>query len=248
MADQDRNEQYSKIRAWLEFPWEQSPSPHQILNQMLTDEQWLGVRLSNTEQAWNLVSVITDTITGQSEYTIAQPVSLSQNSGKVYSVHRLTKDEDNPYVPIDFDDYSSMDYGKMPSGNTVNAFLLTPEKVSFYRSGGQEQGILMVIQPTPQEVLSYLVAFHTGSVDRSAALMTLRSQVAELTDYLNLKSARHLVRYCKWSDDDARNEARRSGIAKDLEFQLAAYEPVVNRYIKRVNGSRSFEMSGWNDL
>ena len=242
MANQDRIERYSKVRTWLDGPYNQKPSPHQILNQMLTVEQTLNLRLTNTRTPWNLISLTLTTVADQSVYEIDQPVALYQNSGKVHFVIRSTGNAELPQLPVPFDDFSSMNYGEMPQSGDVNRSLSVPEKISFYRTDMQDQVFKAVIQPVPQEVLTYTIYFFTGSLDRSQALMSSTGPVTELSDYLDLKAALALLPYSESRDDDQFNISNRQSLATGIGMQIAELEPIVEKYIKDLNAPRSFDM------
>jgi hypothetical protein len=213
---------------------------------MLTDEQWLLLKLGVKAAPWSLVSQTLNTVAGQTEYDIVQPVSGYTNSGKLHHIIRATGESDYPYLHVPFDDFSEMNYGQLPGGNTVNSLQFVAEKVSVYRAGGQEQTIRVVINPSPQSVLNYTLWFFAGSVDRSQALMTQRMAVAEVTDYINLKSAMALLPYCQWREDDVYNEEKKRTLAAGLQYQLSEFQPVFEEYIRNINAPRSFDMGMWD--
>jgi hypothetical protein len=252
MVVHDRIERYTKIGDLLDYPFEQRPSPHQRLNQMLIEEQKMNLRLGNTSQPWALVSTTITTVSGTSEYSVTQPVSSFQQAGKVYFVVRSTGNADLPYIPINFDDVDQLDYGRMPSSGS-NANLSSPESISFYRENAQDQTFKAIIQPAPREVLTYQIWFFVGSLDRAHALMNQSGIVTELTDFLDLNAAMALANRCEWRKDDDFNRIRRKEVAAGLLYQLGdikrpgdlAY--IVEKYIKNINAPRSFEMGFWND-
>jgi len=248
----DRLERFSKIRSLLDYPFEQRPRPHQILNSMLMEEQTLSNRLSNTNQAWNLISSNIATVKGQTEYSIPNPVISNESAGKVYFVVRSTGKTELPFIAVPFDDYNALDYGKMQPD--INSLIpAATERVSFYRQGGQNQTIKAVIQPTPVEVLTYTVSFYSGTVDRLAALMTKTAPVAEIVDYLDIKAAMAQVVNCEWRKDDEYNRVRRKEIAVSLLYQLGAINQpdtlagVVHDYIRQINSPQTFDLDHWND-
>lgn len=241
-----RIESYSNIRALLDFPDEQSPSPHQILNQMLTDEQKLNLKLTNTRQAWNLVPATITTVKGQSEYPIASPLAGGNTSaGKVYFVVRATGKPDSPYLPIAFDDYSELDYGKMPDNPNDN--LSAGEKVSFYRTGFNDPQLRAVIQPAPQGVLTYQISFYGGGFDKLYAAMNASGILAELTFYRDLQTAIALSPYAKWGNDVNFNTMRRKELRDGLMYQFSGIEKDVEEYIDQINSPVTGEMGYWNE-
>lgn len=250
MAIQDRIERFSRIKAWLGYPKEQKPNPHQILNQMLVDEHWMNLKLTNEGESWNLIYKDLVTVAGQSEYTIAQPVSNDQQSGKVYFAVRATSDSDLPYLPVPFDDLSELDYGEMPTGMADS--LAVPEKLSVYRTDMQDQTRKVVIQPTPQEALTYRIWFYTAQLDRLQAAMDKSGIVTELSDYLDLKSTLALLAYAEWYDADdpmkqlELNNRKAIAIGKGLEFQFNEHKPEVEQYINSINNPTSFDLDYWN--
>lgn len=244
---QNRIERFSKIRTWLDGAYAQKPSPHQILNQMLVVEQVLNLRLLLTEKPWTLISSVITTVAGQSTYEIVQPVSGHQNSGKVHFIVRSTGNNDLPSLPVPFDDFCSLNYGKMPPAGEVNAGLIVPEKVSFYRTDMQDQKINAVIEPVPQEVLTYTVWFFAGALDRSDALMTSTAAIIELADYLDLKTAFTLLPYSEWRDDDVFNDTKRKSLGQALAAQIAELEPIVAEYISNINSPETFDMDHWDE-
>jgi hypothetical protein len=253
MADLDRIERFSKIRTKLGFPKPQKPSPHTILTQMLIDEQALNLRLTNTQQPWSLISKTLATVAGTSEYTIDQPVSSYQNSGKVHYVIRSTGDADLPYLSVPFDDFSELNYGKMPTTGEVNANFIVPEKLSFYRANAQNQTQIAVIQPTPQEVLTYTIWYFVGSLDRSRALMSSVGPVSELSDWLDLKSMMALLPDSEWTDDVDMNERERKNRAVGFLFQLDGsngnngLNTIVDKYLSNINAPKSFDLDFWDE-
>jgi hypothetical protein len=247
MANQDRIERYSKIRTLLDFPREQQPRPHQILTQMLIAEQSMLLRLTNTRQPWHLISSNIVTVDGTSEYTVAQPVSAYQQAGKVHFIIRATDNTDLPYLPVPFDDFSQQNYGVMLPTGTVNSELAVPEKVSVYRSASVNQGYRLVIQPTPQEVLTYTVYFYVGGLDRSQATPTQTGPVTELDDYQDIETCLALLPITKWLDDEEANTRKGMAIGTGLKFQLDRLEPIVRDYIKSINHPLSFDLDSWNE-
>lgn len=239
MAVQDRIERYSKIRAWLDYPKSQQPRPHQILNQMCVDEQWLNLRLSNENEPWNLIYKDLATVAGTGEYTITQPVTANQQSGKPFFVARSTAVETEPYVVIPFEDMTAQVYGEMqPVANT----LARPEKLIFYRSNMQDQSRIVIVAPTPQEVLTYRIWFHTGQLDRAAALMGQTSAVTEISDFLDLKTTLALLPYCEWSDIPAENDAKRRTLLAGLQFQYNEMKEEALDYIDNMAGDADFSL------
>jgi len=214
---------------------------------MLVTEQSLNLRLLVTGKPWNLISVTITTVAGQSVYPITQPVSGNQNSGKVHFIVRSTGNADLPSLPVPFDDFSGLNYGKMPPSGIVNNALAVPEKVSFYRTDMQNQTINAVIEPVPQEVLTYTVWFFAGALDRSAALMTASAAIVELADYLDLKTTFTLLPYAEWRDDDIFNSEKRKSLGSVLSAQIADLEPTVMEYISNINSPETFDMDHWNE-
>lgn len=247
MANQDRIERFSGIRAGLDYPKSQKPNPDQTLRAMLTAEQTLALRLGNTRKPWNLISYTLTTVSGTSSYTVTQPVSVYQNSGKPHFVVRATDNTDLPYLPVEFDDFSEVAFGEMPPEGSVNSALAVPERLSFYRTGQQDQTIKIVVQPTPQEVLTYTVWFFTGSVNRAYSLMSGTGPITELNDYLDLKAMLTLDPIAEWFDDEERNDSKRKRLAMGHANQLAELEPIVEKYISNIAAPKGFEMGMWND-
>lgn len=222
----------------------QRPRPHQILNQMLMDEQWLNLKLTNEGEAWNLITKELTTVIGTSEYTITQPVSNSQYSGKIYFVVRSTDLESLPYVPVPFNDMSHLDYGEMPPVDNSTSI---PEQLAVYRTGMQDQTRKVVIQPVPQEVLTYQIYFFTGEIDRLAAAMNKSGLITELSDCLDLKSSLALLPYARWSDDEKKNDAERRTLLAGLKFQYDELKPEVDDYIDNINDDKDFSLGHWNE-
>ena len=245
MAVQNRIERYSKIRAGLDYPYSQKPNPSQILNAMLMQEQAMLLKISNISLPVSLISKTLATVSGTNTYTIEQPVSSYQNSGKPYFVVRATGNADTPYLPVPFNDFSEQEYGKLPSGQ-VNAALSVPESISFYRTSGQNQVITAVIQPTPQEILSYTIWFFTGEVDRAQTLMTGQGPMTELSDYMDLKAMFALLPVSEWRDDDDFNRQRRTELGVGIGLQVAELQPTVDMYMKTLLEPETFEMGHWN--
>lgn len=247
MSNSDRIERFSKIRGLLDYPDPQKPSPHQFLNQMLMTEQTFNLRLTNSRKSWNLISTTITTVAGTDVYAITQPVSLYQNSGKVHFVVRSTGNSDVPYLPIPYDDFSDRPYGIMPSTGQINAALAVPEKIAFYRANMQNQTINAVLSPMPQEVLTYTVWFFVGHMDRAQALLAGKGPLTELSDYLDLKTSRDLLDLCEWREDPNYNAMKMKNRMATILGQLAELEPIVDEYIKSINGPKTFEMDYWND-
>jgi hypothetical protein len=243
----DRIEEYSRIGAYLNDPYSQRPSPDRRLKALLTIEQTLNLRITNTGKPLNLISVDIATVSGTDTYEISQPVESYQNSGKAYYVIRETDNADLPFLSIPFTDFSELMYGKMPPQGEVNSALAVPEKIAFYRTGQQNQAIKAVISPTPQEVLTYTVWFTTGFLDRSHALMDGVGLMPELTDYKCLKAAFALLPYCEWRDDDNYNAGQRQTLAVGIGAQIAELEPIVEKYLSNINAPKSFDMDYWNE-
>lgn len=247
MANSDRIERFSKVRSLLDYPYPQKPAPHQILEAMLMAEQALILRLTNTRQPWHLVSYDLATVADQESYTITQPISAYQNSGKVHYVIRATGNSDAPYLSIPYDDFSDRDFGNMPAAGEVNASLSVPEKISFYRANVQDQTIKAVISPVPQEVLNYTIWFFVGNLDRSHALIASGGPILELSDYLDLNAARNVLDLCEWRDDPQYNDMKYKKRMAAISGQISMLEPVVDEYIKSMNGPKTFDMDYWND-
>lgn len=252
VAPNDRTIRFSKIRAKLGYPKAQKPSPHQILTQMLMDEQALNLAVTNTRQPSNLLPAVTlTTVAGQSEYSISQIISGGQFAGKAYFVIRETGEEELPYVPVPFDDFNQLDYGKMPAGvNSAAIAGFVPEKISFYLTGGiQGQTRKAVIQPAPQEVLHYKIYFHTGGVDPlEAAISEQKPLLEELTDYIDLRSLVSLLPLCEWQGNTKQEDReQRKDFAAGFAFELQRLEPIVDEYIDQINQPVTGEMSLWNE-
>ncbi len=246
----DRNERFSKIRSLLGFPLEQNPNPHQILNQMLMWEQNLLNRLSNTNAPWNLVLFTLETVAGQSNYPIAQPISAAQESGKVYFVVRSTENEKSPYLPIEFEDFdrqiyeNTKFYDNLNGGESNNPIR---ERISFYRSDAQNQTRVGVITPTPETVQTYNIWFHVGSVDRLEAALNKSGSATEMTDYIDISAAMSLLPSAQWEGlSRAENMDERKSYATALAFQLSRVEPIIDEYIQNLNSPQSFDLDGWN--
>lgn len=213
---------------------------------MLVDEHWMNLKLTNEGESWNLLPPKTlTTVAGQSEYTISQPVSANQQSGKVYFAVRSTSNADLPYLPVPFDDFSELDYGVMPTG--MSNSLSVPEKISVYRQNMQSQSRVVVIQPTPQEALTYQIYFYVGQLDRLEAAMDQSGIVTELTDYLDIKSTVALLPYAEWSDDEQKNDNKARKILEGLKFQFSEHKPEVEQYINSINNPTSFDLGYWNE-
>lgn len=257
----DRTERYSRIKSRLGPVFEQSPSPHQIFDQMLTDEQALLLRLTNTGKPWALISYTLTTVAGQSEYALTEPVSNYQQSGKVHYVVRATGDANLPYVDVPFDDYSELNYGKMPlignagaGGNVIYEGSVYPvtEKVSVYRKDAQDQTKYLVIQPVPQEVLTYTVYFFPAALDKAHALATQTGAPIELNEYLALKSTAALLPNAMWSDDRSINDDERRNRSAGITSELGnvetpgTWEHIVAQYIQSINAPKTFDMDLWN--
>lgn len=244
---QNRIERYSRIRRWLGRPDEQSPSPDDILSQMLVDEQSLLNRLTNTGQPWSLIDFDFTSVAGKSEYDVSP---FDGDPGKVYFVYRQTNHPDIPALPIEFEEFNQLPLGKLPTNQ--NTLLSAYERISFYRLYGQEQQIKAVIKPTPVESNRYKVYFHTGQIDRSTASMSQSSILAEFSDYLDLKTAIALLPYTIWLPETNKenrvfNQERRKEIGAGLIFQLQSQERIFNDYIENINSSKSFDMDCWNE-
>ena len=247
MAANDRTERFSKIRTWLDGSFSNKPSPHTILNQMLTVEQSFILRLTNTRATWHLIDYTLTTEEDVDTYEIEQPAAAYQNSGKVHFVLRSTDNEQIPSLPVPFDDFSTPHSGQMPAAGQVNPALYVPERISFYRTNIQNQAIKAVISPTPQEVLTYTIWFFAGSLDRDRALMANTGPITELSDYLDLKTVFALLPYAEWRDDDQFNENKRRSLGTVIGAQIAELEPIVDTYIKDLNAPKSFDMNNWNE-
>lgn len=241
------------MRAFLDDAKSQKPSPHRILNQMLVTEQSLNLRLNNSRNPWEILSTTITTVDGTDTYSITQPISAYTNSGKVHFVVRATDDTNLPYVPVEFDDFNSQSYGEMPPVVSVNSALAVPEKISFYRTGIQDQVIKAVISPTPQGVMTYTVWFLAGSLDSAHALMSQVGPVSELSNYKCLKTAMALLPYCEWRDDDQFNIDKRKMLGAGFMLQLGDInrkgdlEHTVAGYISQLNAPKSFDMDHWNE-
>lgn len=247
MANRDRIERFTSIKTRLGPTFEQRPSPHDILHQQLVDEQALLLRITNIGQPWSLISKTLTTVAGQSEYEITQPVSASQDSGKVHYVIRTTDDENLPYLSVPFADISQAEYGKLPSEADINSNWLVPERISFYRRDSAAQTQYAVIHPTPQDVMTYTIWYFVGAPDRTAIDMASAGPIAELSDWLDLQTTLALLPGAKWSEDREINNDERKNRERGLDRQLARWEPVVNTYLQNVNGGQSFDIGYWND-
>lgn len=245
MAVSDRIERFTKISEWLDNPLGQFPDPHKVLNQMLVCEHQLNLKLTNTRQPWNLISYALATVSGQSEYPITQPVQNSNRSGKVFFVVRATTDENLPFLYIPFNDYSDITHGLLQT--SINARLSVEEKITFYRTGTQDQSIIAVISPTPQEVLNYTISFYSGYLDRTGAGMTQMALMPELHDYLDLQAAISLLPYAKWGGFSMQeNMERRRELQSTLIMQYTEAKIIAEEYIDQINSPKSETMDFWN--
>lgn len=241
MASNDRTERYTNIINLLDEPFEQAPNPHKILHRMLMSERKLNLMLTNEDKPWNLLAPVTlPSVIGQTEYTIAEPASANQNSGKLYMVLRSTADSQMPYISVPFDDFNDLDYGVMPP--SVNASFWAPEKVSVYRQDSQNQTRKVVITPTPTEVLSYQLWFYPATLDRAFALMTGTAAIEEASDWLDLDTAISLLPVCRWTDDKKENQAQAQFIGAGLTRDFQMVDKIITEYIKQINGAKSFDL------
>ena len=245
MSANQRLERYSKIRSLLDFPNEQSPNPHQILSQMLTSEQTLNLRLTNTHQAWNLMTSEFESVAGQSIYDLPPSGANHATPGKVYFVIRSDANNATPYLPVEYDEFSALYFDQQDLSERIGT--LAPERISFYRTAAQNQALKAILRPTPTGVFTYQITSYTGSLDRLYATMDGTAQVAELSDYLDLSSALVLLPYTKWSNDAAMNSDRRREIAAALNYQLERLESIVEEYIENLNQPAAARMGYWND-
>lgn len=249
----DRTERFSGIRTRLGFPFEQRPSPHRILHQMLSEEQSLLLRLTNTGAPFSLVSTTITTVSGTSQYAITQPISSHQHAVKAYYCVRTTGNNDLPFLNVPFDDFSSLNYGELPGSGQVNASLSVPELISFYRKDAQDQTLYAVIQPTPQEVLTYTVWFFVGAIDKAYALMSQVGPMPELNDYLELKSCMALLPDSQWDEDRDVNDEERKTRAAAFQYQLGdinrpgTLEYTVDKFIRSITAPADMDMGLWND-
>jgi hypothetical protein len=237
-----RFERFTKIRSWLDNPYPQRPSPHQILNQMLTDEAALNLRLTNTSRPWNLISTTFETEEGVSVYTVEQPVSAYQSSGKIHFVVRdEEEDSEAPTIPVYFDEAMIGEDPPPADPAYINNRLI------IYREGAQHQTIKVKIFPEPDdEVLTYQIFFHAGALDREQALMNYAGPMPELADWLDLRSSMALLPYSRWSDDEALNTVKRGQIKESLLFQITHLDDIVETYLKP-SAPNTFEMPFWNE-
>lgn len=247
MTAYDRQERFANIRAGLDYPLAQRPSPDQILREMLFAEQMLTLRLANSRKPWSLVSYELVTTEGTRTYSITQPIEAFQSSGKVHVVVRATENTDLPFLEIPFNDFTGQDYGNMPPSGQVNNALMVPESIAFYRTSIQSQTIKAIVNPTPQEALTYTIYFLVGSLDRSRAELTDTGPLVELSDYIDNQAMLSLIDRCEWRDDDVFNDRKRASTAARITAKLASLEGIVEKYISNINAPASFTMGAWNE-
>ncbi len=240
-----RLENVFRCRSLLDLPRTNSPSFHQMFQEEISVEQDVLSATTNAQRPWA-------TKTYQLNYTYGQdfyPINCT-DFGKPLLVTKVIY---SPYinrVNVPFSDLNGQLYGTVLSGinNTYGIpwdIEETPERFSFYREGVLDSQVRVGIQPQPQWSGTYEIIYapsYIGDNDPLEACI----QLPEMGELVRLRCAVGLLAYCKWSDDDVADMAKKQELRQTFEYKLGIKEPIFQRYISSITTPKSLYVSDWN--
>lgn len=234
-------EQLQRIRDLLGRPQQQSPAPHDMLRQLISEMMMMVNETLDTGKAWA-------TQTTQLNYTPAistYDINVS-DFGKPLYVVRLTGNQYVPAIAVPFDDVNNQEYGAIWNINYTSwagifPYDQTPERMSFYREGVMDAVYKVAIQPMPQTSCTYEITYLPGYIGNDNALNSL-VQMPEHAELIRLRAAIALLPYAKWGDDENVNMMRRKELAQAFAYQVEPREAVFKRYIRSISIPRHVEI------
>lgn len=237
------------VRGLLDYPQPNSPSFDILLRQCISEERSILNATNNTGKPWAVNQFVLNYIPGQNDYSI----NVS-DWGKVLYCVRNTTNPYIPFLPVPFDDITDMQYGTLMSyfyGNGWGqSFGLseTIERIAFYREGVTNPIFRCRIEPAPQQSWTYYLNYIPGYLGQDDPLET-QMQMSEHVELLRLRVAAAMLPYAKWSDDEAKNLARRKELKESFDYQLnrpQGKEKEFADYIRNFNRNNSVTVDDWN--
>lgn len=239
-----REQEYAEVRDLLGYPKEQKPNPHQIVSQLIREEQFQSNKLNNNSRPFSVgaTPATVTTSAGTAEYTIS-----ASGFGKPLFVYRELAN--NQILPVPYADYQhelhnqTYDFRAVPMESGVYTHQ-TGEKLAFFRLNN---GLIKCrVYPVPAEARTYKVSYATGWNDWTDFAL---SDIPILPEWSNLRCKRAafaLLPYAEWegySMDEA--DAKRRSIGTVLALQIEEEKEEFRRFIRNPQGSEPVDDVGY---
>lgn len=240
-----REQEFMRVRELLEFPKAQSPSPHSIFSQLIRQEQFQALKLSNSQRPWNvaLSNATVTTVANQAEYTIS-----AADFGKPIYVYRVLNN--NVLLPVPFTDFqheipkqqheiwiAPMDAGLNPP--------YSAEKCGFYRtSTGLKKFRLYPIPETAGVV--YQIVYYVGFSDPTGFALTDSPILPEFSELRCLQTALFKLPQTEWDGrDENQTQAFRRDLRMALEAQMLMFDKEFTEYISNLHHEPIGQIDPW---
>lgn len=189
-------ESSSAIRTLLDDPAPQNPNPRVILEHYKAEAQLLLNQAQNSSINWAVRSYLLQTADGQDPYLIT-----AADFGKDVLVH--TVDDTNPYhvertIPRTTLQSREAEYFGPKKLNSASTYH-TAEVIIFYR---EDNAVYASIRPVPSGSVSYKIWYEVSLVTDGVIVLGSTPILPISHPYLQLRVARALLPYCKWTDLD----------------------------------------------
>ncbi|HEY8560509.1 MAG TPA: hypothetical protein VIL74_09040 [Pyrinomonadaceae bacterium] len=242
-----RLQEFSKVRDHLDYPLAGRPNPHQIVSELMRQEQFQATRLSNTRRPWAIggAPVSVSTVEGRAEYSIT-----TDGFGKALFVYREL--DSNILLPVPFADYlTEIHDQKYEFWTAPVEGGLSPnyrgDKVAFFRT--KDGATKMRVYPVPEESGAvYKIVYALGYRDSSYDAPTDETLLPEFSDFRTIQAALFLLPKAEW-DGLNRQEAseKRKELALSLQTQVVRYEAEFERYASNVQAEPPGEVGYWSE-
>lgn len=238
----------SDVRALVDDPLSQKPSPRRVLLAVIQSLQTFYSRLENTGQAWSLKP---DYALPVSATTSDYPLAIDNSYGKPVQVISLYP-ANRSYIPrlIEFREFGDMyfDWGlptNVASWMWNDGSNCTALRVAFYyRDDGSRW---LRILPTPMLTASYAISFASGDWAGNAALedSPVLSQFHALVETW---AAQSILPSCQWLADQKYNMEHRRELAAALESDKQRVAEEFDRYCRNtVDDHMTIRSSSFDD-
>lgn len=212
----------SGVRAMLDDPGPQTPSPRIILEHYKANAQLLLTQAQNSAVSWSVSSTTLTTAAGVDTYLIT-----AQNFGKDVLVHTIDPANDwhvEREIPrLSMQSRQQGYYG--PHQATTGGDRHTAELMVFYREAG---GIYVQIRPAPAGSVQYKIWYDLETIDDVTLSGSPIMPVSH--PYLQMRVAASCLPYCVWTGGPA-DEAKRANLQKMFLANLQEQRDAFLKYL-----------------
>jgi hypothetical protein len=210
------------------------PSADVVFRQELSVEADILNSTNTAQKPWAVKTCQVNYAPGQQSYALNVT-----DFGRAYMVTRIV---DGPYIKrvmVPFTDLNAQDYGTLwnyglNQGGWAWALDVTPEKMSFFRTGPLNPTCQVTIEPQPQERALYEITYVPGVIGNDDPLQTA-IQLPEHSTLVQLRVAKAVLPYSAWHEDENENRAKRIELAASFSDQLDrpinGKEAIFRKYI-----------------